>query len=134
MSAQAGDTWRAEQPPLWLRVMPVLCWLACSLALECSPDAALPAFQDAGLALPLSMELRLQTWLVRLGEVLPMRRDHRMGTEDSGQRSGRLSVVAIRQTEDPVQEGPMPATENVQHACLTSFFGCVLLKKVSWKL
>lgn len=106
-----------------------------ALALEGGPDAALPAFQDARLALPLALKLRLQTWLVRLGEVLPVRRDWRVGTEDRRQGSARLGVVAIRQTEDPVQEGPVPVTENVQHVFLNLFL-CLWLfgKMVSWKL
>jgi hypothetical protein len=97
-----------------------------ALALKSGCDAALPAFQDARLALPLALNLRLQTWLVRLGEVLPVRRNLRMGTEDTRQRSVRLGVVAIRKAEDLVQQGPMPAAESGQHGYLTSFFVGVL--------
>ena len=100
-----------------------------ALALEGCSDPALPALQDARLTLPLAVKLRLQTWLVRLGEVLPVRRDLRVGTKNSRQRSVWLGVVAIRKAEDPVQQGPMPVTENVQHVFLTSFFACVLLGK-----
>jgi len=73
-----------------------------ALGPEDGSDAALPAFQDTWLALPLAHKLRLQTWLVRLGEVLSVRRDLRVGMKDGRKRSVRLGVVAIRQAEDPV--------------------------------
>lgn len=33
-----------------------------------------------------------------------------------------LRVITIRKAEDPVQQGPMPATEQFQHACLIPSF------------
>jgi hypothetical protein len=97
-----------------------------ALAHKGGSDAALPAFQDARLALPLALNLRLQTRLVRLGEVLSVCRNRRVGMKNSGQGGVRFGVVTIRHTENSVKQAPMPAAEGVQHGCLTSFFPGVL--------
>ena len=123
--------WSAEQPPSGLRAM-------LALALENVPDAALPAFQDAGVALHLALDLRLQARLSGLGEVLPVCRNRRVGMQHSRQRSARLGVVALRNAEDAVQQGPMPLTQCINHGVSHRFL-CVeaILKmfpgNVSWK-
>jgi hypothetical protein len=100
---------------------------------EPSADAALPAWQDAWLALPLARELRPPRMALPGDELVAVRGDLRVGTEEDRQGSMRRGVPALRQTEDPMQERPMPVTNSVHHMLLTS---CELRAKpqmVSWK-
>jgi hypothetical protein len=101
---------------------------AYSQALESGSNAVLPAFQDAGFVLSLALKLRLQTRGVPVDVGASVRRNLQVGPQDSRQGSMWLGVMVIRKTEDPVQEGPMPVTKYVQHACLTAFFARVLEK------
>ena len=75
----------------------------------------LPAFEYSGLALQLALELYLET----LGRVWI---GVAMVSRDRGVRTKvRLRVIAIGQTEDPMQQDLMPATEVAQHLWLGPF-------------
>jgi hypothetical protein len=86
-----------------------------SLALDAMANLELPAFEYLGLATQLALELRLQALRgVRIGTAA-VRRNHRMRAKV------RPGVIALRQTEDLMQQDPMPATETVQHVWLVPF-------------
>ena len=101
---------------LGLQALVALSVPTCSLTIEQGPNTALPAFQDLGFALPLTLELCPQQLVAPLDAMAAVCRDCRVGMEDHRQTSMRLGVVMIGKTKDAVQEGPMPVTENMQHA------------------
>lgn len=67
------------------------------------------------MAPQLPIELRPQALLVATTYAPVVRGHWRMGTEDGGERRVRATMLSLRQTEELVQEGPMPAADSVEH-------------------